>query len=119
MSWNDLPAVDDLTPPGPEDQQILAEIREVLVRHGALTRFGVTLLHSHFLIANDEVLVETVDMDLRTLRTVAEKVPEPGDHAYLAATSWRLDGEAPIPIVVTYCWRPKGSTNHASRGPER
>lgn len=32
----------------PEDAALFLELREVLLRHGAVDRFGVALLHRHF-----------------------------------------------------------------------
>lgn len=56
-----LPDIDQVVPLGPDDPQLIHELRDVLDRHGALERFGITLLHQHFDVAEGEVLVETVD----------------------------------------------------------
>lgn len=40
---------------------------EVLSRHGKLNPFGLSLLHDHFEMAEDEVLKETCDPQTRTL----------------------------------------------------
>jgi hypothetical protein len=42
------------------DQVCLEEIGDCLLRSNANSRFGVTLLHSHFLIDDDETFVEEV-----------------------------------------------------------
>jgi hypothetical protein len=39
------------------DLAVLEEVRQVLAMHGALRRFGVTLQHQHFDLADDEILV--------------------------------------------------------------
>jgi hypothetical protein len=44
---------------GDRDRAVMDEVREVLAKHGALGRFGLTLLHSHFEVAHDEVLAES------------------------------------------------------------
>ena len=49
------------------DLPCLSEIREVLLRHNRLDRFGMCLLHSHFPIADDEILLEETDVAARTL----------------------------------------------------
>jgi hypothetical protein len=69
------PHIDEVTPFAGEDVDCLREIREVLERHDRLGRFGVTLLHSHFNVAPDEVLVETAS-DERTLTVAPVKTSE-------------------------------------------
>lgn len=44
----------------------IEEIKDVLKKHGKLDRFGITLLHKHFDIAEDEILVEETDEQNRT-----------------------------------------------------
>jgi hypothetical protein len=90
----------------------VAEVREVLARHGRLDRFGLTLLHSHFDLANDEILVETVDKAGRTLTTrpLSAAATEPG--ATLVESSWRLDAPDGHPRPLTYCYRPPNSQFH-------
>ena len=65
--WNRLKDIHDVEPIGTEDHACLAEIREVLNRHGKRERFGVALLHKHFDLAHDEMLVEETDVEARTL----------------------------------------------------
>lgn len=56
-----------------EDYQCLAEVGRCLVEEHANERFGVTLLHSHFPVRDDEILVEEAHTDpqLITLRPVS------------------------------------------------
>jgi hypothetical protein len=53
-----LPDVTEVDPVDATDMAILAEIQDVLKRHNALGRFGVNLLHQHFDMADDEIMVE-------------------------------------------------------------
>jgi hypothetical protein len=55
-----------------DDQACLGDIGSCLLRVQANARFGVTLLHSHFPIDDDETLLEEVHLDERiiTLRPV-------------------------------------------------
>lgn len=106
MGWQGLSNINEVEPLSEDDQRVLQDVREVLKRHGALERFGVTLLHSHFDLGPDELLVETVDHDNRTL-TVRPRSSE--DVAgELVPTSWRLDAEDGEPRVLTYCHRTSG-----------
>lgn len=60
-----LPDAQDVQAFSEDDQDLFDELYKVLARHGALRRFGITLLHQHFEIADDEVLLERTDRDNR------------------------------------------------------
>lgn len=72
--WNHLPDIHDTRPLSATDRACLDAIRDVLERHGCLDRFGVNLLHKHFELADDEILVEQVDEAGRRLVTAPVKV---------------------------------------------
>ncbi len=94
------PDILDVSPIGPADEACLQEIRSVLARHGALQRFGVTLLHSHFPVGKGEVLVETIDVENRTLVTS----PRDADTVVSGMeTSWRLDHPTGMQVCETLC----------------
>jgi hypothetical protein len=63
--WGSLQDIDDVEPVNPSDYACLAEVREVLKKHGKSARFGISLLHKHFDIGNDEVLLENTDRETR------------------------------------------------------
>ena len=65
MQWGDLNHIQNVEPIGDQDAAVLSEVREVLERHGCLERFGMTLLHNHFDVADDEVMMETTNLDQR------------------------------------------------------
>lgn len=65
MQWSALTHIADVRPIGDDDAACLEDIRKALQKHGALQRFGLTLLHSHFDLADDETLLETTDLDRR------------------------------------------------------
>lgn len=74
-NWNDLPDIHDVGHALDEkDQLCLEAIQKTLEKHGCLDRFGVTLLHKHFEMAEDEILVESVDEEARKLVTKPVKV---------------------------------------------
>jgi hypothetical protein len=83
-----LSLINDVAPLSSHDSACIAEIREVLRRHGALHRFGLTLLHRHFEFADDEVLVETIDIKSRVIRQQPRKI---SSISAGIETSWRLD----------------------------
>lgn len=67
MTTTTLPDITEVRPVDASDLPCLEELREVLERHGALERFGLNLLHDHFELDDDELLVEVSDPDTRTL----------------------------------------------------
>jgi hypothetical protein len=97
-SWNEYPHVDDVHHLDNGDLACIDEIRQVLSRHGKLDRFGVNLLHRHFPITENEVLVETCDEMTRTLTIRPE---QRGGVANALQTSWQLTPMGPGPIM--YC----------------
>ena len=65
LAWNTLKDINDVKPIGECDAECLEDIRKVLIKHNSLSRFGVALLHSHFEICDDELLLETTDISKR------------------------------------------------------
>ncbi|MEU4211926.1 hypothetical protein AB0F13_18295 [Streptomyces sp. NPDC026206] len=68
-----LPRFEEAEPLGPQDAEFVQDLVAVLEKHGNVERFGLCLLHGHFPLAADEILVETTDAETRTLRTSVEK----------------------------------------------
>ncbi|MGW2487018.1 hypothetical protein ACWCV9_07320 [Streptomyces sp. NPDC001606] len=85
---------------GPRDAEFVRDLVEVLAKHGNLNRFGLCLLHDHFPLAADEVLVETNDPKDRTLHVHVEKADRT---RHVKASQWRFvphtergpDGQTP------------------------
>ncbi|MEM1395012.1 MAG: hypothetical protein AAGG00_17315, partial [Cyanobacteria bacterium P01_H01_bin.150] len=114
-----LPTFDDALPLNSRDQEFAKEFRELLIKHGNLDRFGLTLLHEHFALEEDEILLETNDPEARTLSLEVIKRSELAN-GNLKATSWNFstmtDGEISLksmtacaedkckaPVVMTAC----------------
>jgi hypothetical protein len=112
MGSDDPKRIEAVAPLGEADREVLDEIREVLAKHGALERFSLTLIHSHFDLRDDEVLVEVVDTSARTLTIQPRPKRDPDALGDPIETSWRLDSPSGEPICVLYCYRPRGSTFH-------
>ena len=108
MTWNDLPSIHDVEMLDAADHRCLEEIREVLDKHGKAKRFGITLLHQHFTLREDELLVEHCDVERRTLITSPAKAAEVIERHYIP-TVWRFDG--PRAHACAYC--PKHGDKHA------
>lgn len=107
-----LPDIYDVKPVDADDDAVFAEVRAVLESHGALQRFGLTLLHQHFPMSDDEVLIEHIDVENRVL--VNRPFPAAGRERAIE-TSWRLDDPSAQRRCETMCqpWRnPDGSPGH-------
>lgn len=109
--------IDEVEARSDADNACFEELRKVLARHNALDRFGITLLHQHFHIGDDELLVEEVDVDSRTL--IAQPVPQ----AEVASrrvkeTNWRLDSDAAMSACTptTFCYVDSKNDHHRKSG---
>lgn len=101
-----LPHISDVTPRSAADDALFADLAAVLDRHGALDRFGVTLLHTHYPIADGEVLLEATDEDAR-VQTLTPVMERPGN---VIETVWRL---GPGGKAMAHCICPEDSKgNH-------
>lgn len=86
-----------------EDTPCLEEIRDVLKKHGKLDRFGITLLHKHFDLADDEMMMEEVDEQNRAqiIRPVKREDALKAEGDFLE-TSWSLhEGEVLMGCRIT------------------
>jgi hypothetical protein len=77
---------------GSDDREFVNDLVAVLEKHGNLDRFGLCLLHDHFSVAEDEVLVETNDPEARTLHVSVEKARESG---HTKPSQWRFLPDVP------------------------
>lgn len=87
-----LPDIDEVSPISDKDRACFNEIREVLRRYNNLDRLGICLLHDHFSISDDEVLLEVCDRESRTLTIQPVKRTHP-DLDNSIGTQYRLDVE--------------------------
>lgn len=100
ITWNDLPNINEVEQFNENDEECLNEIKSVLQKYNLTSRFGVALLHKHFQVSNDEILVESCDPKNRTLKTRTVKVSE-AENLNLITTMWRFDGG--ITYRCSYC----------------
>lgn len=98
VEQNELPYIDDVPALKHNDIQCLREVRDVLEKHGKMERFGMTLLHKHFDLADDECLVEETDVEKRfQVISVKKKGEVPRER--IIETAWRL-GDTPDAILA-------------------
>jgi hypothetical protein len=65
LQWSTLEHIDDVRPIDDSDAACLEEIRLVLAKYGNMGRFGIALLHRHFKLSDDELMLETTDVEQR------------------------------------------------------
>ncbi|HAS39053.1 MAG TPA: hypothetical protein DCS93_01175 [Microscillaceae bacterium] len=112
-----LKDIDVIDPFNDDDRETLALIREVLRKRNAIDRFGLTLLHDHFDVNDDEVLVETCDPATRTLtikpyRNEELKEADIEEDGYVQ-TNWRFDENDPQNLFcVQVCLAHTGGPGH-------
>lgn len=104
-----LPHITEVKPLSEEDKITMEKLYIVLKEQNALNRFGITLLHEHFKINEDEVLVEFTDIKSRiqTIMPILKNAPELIDSI---ETSWRLD--TGIPVMACRC-KKYGTGDHS------
>jgi hypothetical protein len=100
-----LPNINEVEAISAADDACLSDLRAVLLKHNALSRFGVWLLHEHFDLVEGEVMLESVDTLRRTLTIRPVEAEKTGP---AVETSWRLDSPSGGRRCETQCARPYG-----------
>jgi hypothetical protein len=95
-----LKDLSEVEPINEGDEQCLAEIRDVLKKYGMQERFGVFLLHKHFDLAADEVLIEDNDPQTRMLTIKPVKREEA---LHTQETMWAFVGEDLERVCPHWC----------------
>ena len=100
--WAEIGYMSDVDPLNDTDVPCLEELQRVLEKHGKLERLGVTLLHKHFELADDEMMVEEIDFEQRTLVVRPQKRQEVGP---CVETTWQLNvGESLQVCAQQHCY---------------
>lgn len=112
VNWGELPDIDAVEPMGEGDAACLAELRDVLLRHGKEGRFGIALSHKHFDVAEDEILVEYSDPVNRVLTIRPVKKEDAGPTVETIWLFARREGQALLGCAQ-YCGKDVHG-NHSS-----
>lgn len=99
MQWKNIRDLPDVEPLSDADLECLAEVRSVLQRYKVIDRFAIHLVHKHFDLAADEILVEYSDAVKRTQTIRVEKMAD-ADLQNSIPTTWILDELKPTTICV-------------------
>lgn len=100
LAHKDLRDIVEVEPLNARDADCLEELRAVLLRHGAIDRFGITLLHDHFPVYDGETLLETCDVERRTLTMQAVATTFLADRE-VVETEWRFRPTGEITAAMT------------------
>lgn len=106
IQWTSLVHIAELKPVDDADASLMQELREVLIRRKATDRFGISLLHRHFDLSHDEVLMESTNETTRT-STIAPRQRATAGPSIV--TAWKFSAAAyeTQPIVGCTCpWDP-------------
>ena len=102
VQWARLKELGDIPPINGSDLECMAEVREILKKHGKNERFGLALLHTHFPMNDCEMLVEETHKDDRKLTIKAMNKEEAHD---TVPTVWMLmDGENRAILGCPFCY---------------
>lgn len=94
MQWTRTKDLHDCAPLAEDDLKCMEEVRSVLAKHNKLGRFALHLIHKHFDLDDDEILVEYSDP---TIREQFFKVEKANSEAVARAipTTWTLEALQP------------------------
>lgn len=114
MQWANTPDISEVPPLSEGDRECFRELRDVLEKHGSLGRFGINLIHKHFEIGKDEVLVETIDTESRTL--TVRPISRADLRQEATETQWQLASGEVVQVCPVYChWASGHSPYHKQR----
>ena len=100
LHWARLRDLHQVAPLDRNDLACMAELRQVLERHGRLERFALHLVHKHFDLADHEILVAYSDAIAREQRCRVEARDTLRD---AVPTTWTFDrGEPGVACVCAY-----------------
>lgn len=99
----DFQHVNDVEPLSDKDHELLSKMRDLLLSHDAVDRFGVHLIHKHFDLGDDEVIVEYTNEEERRQTTQVEKRNDLFSRGKPLETQWRFNRESASMVCVSYC----------------
>ncbi|HXY30758.1 MAG TPA: hypothetical protein VEI06_08605 [Gemmatimonadaceae bacterium] len=99
MQWAKIADLHDTPRLGDSDLACMAEVRAVLQKHDKLDRFALHLIHKHFDLDQDEILVEYSEHDTREQYFRVEKAT-PDILTNSIPTTWTLHNIEPLANCV-------------------
>lgn len=94
VQYSSLTDIDEVEPLSDHDHLVLTDLRDVLRKYGLTDRFGVCLLHKHFDLNDDEVLMESTDPRARVSTLVVAR--RNSIQGRSIETMWKFSNNRPI-----------------------
>jgi hypothetical protein len=113
--FNELLDIDEVQPLSADEMPFVEEFKQLLQKHDKLDRFGLTLLHRHFDLADGEILLEETDTNRRVqeIRPIrAESLPA----GTAMETAWRFDEDTKM-FCMLFCINTSGNHVWNHRNP--
>jgi hypothetical protein len=114
FATNSLRDIHEVSSRSPAEDGCFAELKEVLRRHGLEKKYGITLLHKHFDLRDDEILVEHTDIGQRTLVSKPMKVGSVPTQNLIEVT-WSLDNDLVVGNCRSHCYYDWTMVRHETR----
>ena len=97
------------------ESEAFSELQAVLKKHGLEKKYGITLLHKHFDLNDDEIMVEYTDMTNRTLISKPEKLGTvPSEN--MVEVTWSLEDDTTMNLCVWRCYfNPNSTPQHVGQ----
>lgn len=114
FAYNDQKDIHDVVKRQPADDRCFKEVFEVLERHGLEKRYGLTLLHKHFDLNADEIMVEHTNIAARTLTSIPMKVTD-APKKNLVEVTWQLGADNLMTACVSHCYYDDSMPRHETR----
>jgi hypothetical protein len=99
MQWAQVNDLYECQPLADDDLECMKDVRAALAKHGKLDRFALHLIHKHFDLSDDEILVEYSDADSREQFFRVEKA-ESLNARQSIPTTWTLERIEPMARCV-------------------
>lgn len=111
LAHNKLKDIDAIEKLNATDQQCIEELKNVLQKHNKEDKFGIQLLHKHFDLAHDEIMLESIDVENRTLTTKPKKISELKEGSFIQ-TVWSISNDPAINRSCQSCCPYDAAGNH-------
>lgn len=102
MRWSSISDIENVEPMGEKDSDVLKDLYQVLKKHDCVERLGIFLIHKHFEINDDEMVVEYTDTKNRKQNLVVEKKLSDSDNHPESAieTAWKFSPDTITAVTV-------------------
>jgi hypothetical protein len=111
---NRLTGIDQVERRLDSEVRLFREVRDLLRRYGVERKYGLALLHKHFDLADDEVLVEYADIENRTL--ITKPAPRSEASARNAVeTIWSLESGNVTTSCALFCYYYPSTGKHEQK----